>query len=271
MALALVCALFGLIAGSFLNVVVLRHGARSLSGRSGCMSCGTRIEWFDLIPVLSWIFLRGRCRACRSSISVQYPLVELTAAASFALIGASQMTLTLVLPFYLAIAAFMVVIATYDMLHTIIPDEWSYMFATLVVVTSLMSQLYTVPLILWLLAGPITALPLFILWLVSGGRWMGLGDAKFALGIGWLLGPIYGPFSIMGAFVIGAVVSLCIILPFPYLRAVFGRIFSGKGIAGLRVEHRGLTMKSEVPFGPFLVASAFLTWMLLLYHIPLPL
>jgi leader peptidase (prepilin peptidase)/N-methyltransferase len=271
MALGLVCGLFGLIVGSFLNVVIMRHGARSLSGRSGCMSCGAQIKWYDLIPVVSWIALRGRCRSCHSSISVQYPLVESVTGLSFALIGGSQSTFDIVLPFYFAIAAFMVAIAAYDMKHTIIPDEWAYMFATLVGVTSLISPLYSGPFIYLLLAGPAAALPLFILWLVSGGRWMGLGDSKLALGIGWLLGPIYGPLAIMGAFIIGAVISVGILLPLPYIRIYLRAMLTKRGTAWLRATQTRLTMTSEVPFGPFLVASAYLTWIFVLYQIPLPL
>ncbi len=271
MALGFVCGFFGLIVGSFLNVVILRHGARSLHGRSGCMSCGAQIKWYDLIPVVSWLALRGRCRACRSSISIQYPLVELTTALSFALVGVSQSTVDIALPFFCAIAAFMIAIGAYDIRHTIIPDEWAYMFATLVAVTSILSPLYSGPLLFLVLAGPVAALPLFVLWLVSGGRWMGLGDAKLALGIGWLLGPVYGPVAIMGAFVIGAVISVAILLPLPYVRLYLHALVTGRGIARLNVSRERLTMTSEVPFGPFLVASAFLTWMLLLYHVPLPL
>lgn len=100
---------------------------------------------------------------------------------------------------------------------------------------------------------------------------MGLGDAKLALGIGWLLGPVYGPVAIMGSFVIGAVISVGILLPLPHIRIAMRRLFDRKGIARLRAARSPLTMTSEVPFGPFLVASAFLTWTLLLYHVPLPL
>ncbi len=271
MVLGFICGLFGLIVGSFLNVAVLRHGARSLNGRSGCMSCGAQIKWYDLIPVVSWLALRGRCRACRSSISIQYPLVELTTALSFTAIGASQSTVDIALPFFCAIAAFMIAIAVYDIRHTIIPDEWAYMFATLVVATSILSPLYSGPFIYLALAGPAAALPLFMLWLVSGGKWMGLGDSKLALGIGWLLGPVYGPVAIMGAFVIGAVISVGILLPLPYIRLYMRALLAKTGIARLSVAQQRLTMTSEVPFGPFLVASAFLTWILLLYHVPLPL
>src|SRR3989344_148921 len=67
----------GAIVGSYLNVLILRYNTgRSSQGRSSCMSCQKRLSWYELIPVLSYIVLRGRCRSCTSKISLQYPLVE---------------------------------------------------------------------------------------------------------------------------------------------------------------------------------------------------
>src|SRR6185503_8120428 len=83
----IVLLVLGAIIGSFLNVLVLRKGVQSLSGRSKCASCGKTIAWYDNIPLLSWVLLRGRCRACGSAISVQYPIVELVTAILFALVG----------------------------------------------------------------------------------------------------------------------------------------------------------------------------------------
>jgi leader peptidase (prepilin peptidase)/N-methyltransferase len=79
--------ILGLCMGSFLNVVILRRGRRAFSGRSSCMSCAKTLAWYDLVPVVSWVFLRGRCRACGSSISIQYPLVEGATAILFAFFG----------------------------------------------------------------------------------------------------------------------------------------------------------------------------------------
>src|SRR4051812_42460706 len=89
MVLSFVFGIFGLIIGSFLNVLILRHGERSLGGRSACMSCGRTLKWFDLIPVFSWLALLGRCRTCKKKISVQYPIVEATTAILFAAVGSA--------------------------------------------------------------------------------------------------------------------------------------------------------------------------------------
>ncbi len=262
--------LFGLIIGSFLNVLIIRHGVRSLGGRSSCMACGESLAWSEMIPVLSWIILRGSCRHCRARISVQYPLVEALTALLFVLIGGSVSAgaypeaLPLVLV-YLAIAAFLVAITVYDFRHTIIPDSWVYSFATLALVSTALNNIPhdSVALLGVLFAGPLAASPLFLLWLVSRGRWMGLGDAKLALGIGWLLGPSLGIISVFFAFIIGAIVSVGILIPLPHLIRFFG-------LASLDKLRGGFTMRSEIPFGPFLVCSCIIIWLSLLYHVDLP-
>src|ERR1700685_1252022 len=92
---ALFFALFGAIIGSFLNVVVLRHGVKTLFGRSACASCGHELEAVDLVPIISWLVLRARCRFCGSKISVQCPLVEATTAILFGFVGAAPIALSL--------------------------------------------------------------------------------------------------------------------------------------------------------------------------------
>lgn len=218
------------------------------------MACGKTLSLIDLIPVLSWIFLRGRCRHCGSRISIQYPLVELCTGVLFGLVGyivwgsasapfdAVHIALTLC---SLIIVGVLVMIAVYDTLHTIIPDEWVYLFAGAGLLTHfLASQGTGESILVALMAGPIVASPLFALWLVSRGRWMGLGDPKLALGIGWLLGIPLGFTALFLSFVVGALISVLVFIPLSSLR---------KG-----GEH--ITMKSEVPFGPFLIASTVFVW-----------
>ena len=267
--LALPLSIFGLVIGSFLNVVILRHGVKTIGGRSGCLSCGAQLCWYDMLPVVSWIALTGRCRSCGSSISPQYPLVELSTAALFGLLGASPLSLEL-LAVSLVIAALLILISVYDLRHTIIPDEWSYAFAILSFAASVPFALHLgieggiIPLII---AGPLCALPLFALWLFSRGRWMGLGDAKLALGIGYLLGMQSGLIAVFFAFVIGALISVCILLPYSYVKHILSR---GKGITRLGRGRERFTMKSEVPFGPFLVMSTIVIWLLGIYGLPIP-
>lgn len=171
----------------------------------------------------------------------------------------------LLLALYMLIASVLVAIGIYDARHTIIPDAWAYLFGVAALAVALLTHF--APLYITLLSGPAAALPLFLLWFVSGGTWMGLGDAKLALGIGWFMGPLYGVITIFLAFVVGAIVSVCILLPLPHIR----RFLHDRGIVRWRGRAAHFTMKSEVAFGPFLVASFFIVWLLLLYDVPLPL
>ena len=274
MLVTLLCGILGLLIGSFLNVVALRKGTKSLGGRSACMSCGKTIRWFDNMPVISWLLLRGRCRQCGSRISVQYPIVELTTALLFAVFGGSLLSFSVVtliekpaLGFFLillfAILALLIAIIIYDIKHTIIPDEWVYAFAALSGLWGLLhASIYSGPFAL-VVAGPIASAPLFCLWLVSKGRWMGFGDVKLALGIGWLLGPLYGVIAVFFAFMIGAVFSVFFLLPLPHL----AKLIRSFGVSALSERVRGFTMSSEIPFGPFLIVSTLLIWLLILHGI----
>ena len=167
-------------------------------------------------------------------------------------------------------------VAAYDIRHTIIPDAWAYLFGALALLAALASSAHSLSYAL--LAGPSAALPLFVLWLVSRGRWMGLGDAKLALGIGWLLGPVYGIYAVIFAFALGAVISVGILLPLPTIVRALHKaarlrdrmLGRGQGIVHGR-RPASYTMKSEVPFGPFLIASCLYVWFSMLYGISLPL
>lgn len=262
--MAVVFGLFGLIIGSFLNVVVLRwekEGESPWLGRSHCMSCGAQIAWYDNIPLVSWVVLGGRCRQCKARISIQYPLVEALAAVLFAFIAASGVPLPQAI-FLCTVASLLIIIAVYDLRSTYIPDAWNYTFIALAFVSLF---LFPSPVtFMWaFLGGPIAAAPLFLLWLISRGEWMGFGDVKLALGMGWLLGPLYGVMAVFFAFIVGAVVSVGILLPLPRLILALRSI----GITVLDAPHGGFTMGSEIPFGPFLVASTIIIWLLLIYSV----
>jgi leader peptidase (prepilin peptidase)/N-methyltransferase len=199
---------------------------------------------------------------------MQYPLVEAGTAILFALIGVwatpvlDHPGIWPLISVYLIIIALLVAITAYDMLHTIIPDGWAYSFAALALFVAFVFPLYPIPYTLYVLcAGPLAALPLFLLWLISSGRWMGLGDAKLALGIGWLLGPIAGIVAVMFSFIIGTALLIPLML---VERAI-------THMRGYSRPARGLTMKSEVPFGPFLILSCVIFWFAQLYGVLLPL
>ncbi len=254
----------GLIIGSFLNVLIFREGKEGLGGRSHCPHCRHTLSAIDLIPVLSWVLLRGRCRYCSRPISVQYPLVELLTAGLFVAIGTADIPL-LARAIGFLIAALCVAIAVYDLRHLLIPDDWNYgfivsafVFGALLPASSFLEQS---------IAGLLTALPLWALWYFSSGRWMGFGDVKFALGIGWLLGLYHGLIALLGAFIVGALISVCVLLPLGAVASYAQK----RGISWLSKGGKRFTMKSEVPFGPFLIISCLTIWLLTIHGIALPL
>ena len=241
--------IFGSILGSFANVVILRHGTSHIGGRSFCPNCKRILTWYELVPIFSWIALRGKCRTCHSAISSQYPLVELVMAAAAVIIGMAPVDLPLRI-LGVAIAFFLVCITVYDFKHTIIPDRWAYSIAALGFIYGVLAFGFGLT---HVVAGPLIAFPLALLWVVSQGRWMGLGDAKLMLGAGWLLGILGGYIALMIAFISGAIVGLILI-----------------GITRFRKGAHAYTMKSEVPFGPFLILGICVVWFSALYDLPLP-
>jgi leader peptidase (prepilin peptidase)/N-methyltransferase len=228
----------GLIFGSFLNVVAMRWDTgRGVGGRSTCPQCGRTLKWWELVPVLSYFLLRARCSECKSRISLQYPLVELWTALIF-------VTVPLIL---LPVFCIYIVITVYDAHHKIIPDRFVY---TAIVVSLVIRAVLGGALLDWL-AGPILFGIFALIWFATRGRAMGFGDAKLALSVGLLLGARAGFSAIVLAFWIGAAVTLL------YL-AIQKSGFLNRG--------KGLTMKSEVPFAPFIILGA---WLSLISHIDL--
>lgn len=268
--LAFVWLGFGLIAGSFTNVLILREGAGAFRGRSACPSCRTTLKALDLIPVLSWLFLRARCRACRMPISVQYPIVEILVGLGFVAVGIMPIALALKIIACL-IVVLLVAIAVYDLYTMLMPNVWVWAWNALALMfTCVWLWFVGAPLEQYAIAfgwGVAVAAPLFALHFFSHGAWMGFGDVKFVLGMGFLLGP-YGFLALFYAFVLGAVVGLLLVFLSSergvWLRALVTPTMHSHAPA-VKV-----TMKSEVPFGPFLILGTTLIWFGLFYaHTPL--
>ncbi len=241
--------IFGTLIGSFLNVVAARYNTgMKLGGRSKCFSCSKTLTWIELIPILSFLALGASCRRCKSKISWQYPIVEAGVGLLFALIfwyfppvtsAASFTTL-----FYLIITSILIVITVYDAKHKIIPDSLSYTFAALALLRLFVSPelTFTFPTVSQILAGPLLALPFALLWAASKGKWMGLGDAKLTLGIGWVLGLSAGISALALAFWIGAIIS----------------------VLWMWVAFRKFKTRYEIPFGPYLILGMYIV---LFWHV----
>lgn len=231
----LLILIVGATVGSFLNVIALRYGTGKspLVGRSFCPACNRKLSVIDLVPIFSFVFLGGKCRTCRAKISWQYPLVEILTAIIFLFLFHS--------PLALAAWCILIVITIYDWRHKIIPDGLVLAFDILTLIIAVSENLNgdLFQILLW---GPLFAAPFFLLWYFSKGKWMGLGDAKLGLGLGWLLGASSLDAFIL-AFWLGAMISLLIV-----------------GWQHWQRVQKRLTMKSEVPFAPFLFAATFLVY-----------
>lgn len=231
--------IFGLIIGSFLNCVIYRLETKEnfLKGRSFCVHCKHLLSWQDLIPIFSFLFLKGKCRYCNQKISLQYPLVEIITGLLFLLIF-NHFLISFDfynLFFYLIISCFLIIIFVFDLKHYIIPD--SVIFS--IIFITFLYQLFKTGLDLKILLNPFfsgffAGLFFLIIILISQGKWMGMGDFKLVIFMGLFLGYPKILFALFSSFLIGAIIGTILI------------------ILGKK------TMKSEIPFGPFLITGTFL-------------
>ena len=211
----------GALIGSFLNVVIHRvpHEESIVFPNSRCPACGAGIRFYDNVPVLSWMLLRGRCRDCRTSISARYPAVELLTAALFALTFWFRSGWTLSLPFDLVFVALIVALVFIDAEHMILPNVITYPGLALALVARVVvPNLYGVEFLTrgalagwpdWLVSLVGAALGALIgggfLW-IAGWLWerargveaMGLGDVKMMFMVGAYLG---WPLTVLTIFI----------------------------------------------------------------------
>ncbi len=246
----------GILTGSIVNATVLRTKAGlPLMSRARCLSCVEPIHWFDLIPVLSYFVLKGRCRRCSAAIEWQYPAVELAMGLLFALFAA-RVVLGLGIPSFITgtetgilfvrdavVSVFLVIIFLYDFRFSVIPDKFSIPAIILVILFNALLGASPFSLLLGGLAiGGFFA----IQYLVSQGRWVGGGDIRMGLLMGFLLGLPVGMVALFLSYVLGAVGGLALLLG----------------------GHRSTT--SHVPFGTFMagatvIAMVFGPWLLNTY------
>ncbi|MBU4000256.1 prepilin peptidase [Patescibacteria group bacterium] len=260
----------GLIAGSFLNVVICRleTGETMVSGRSHCPRCGHILAWYDLVPVFSFLMLKGKCRYCGKPISIQYPMVEMATGILFLSIFNYQFSIFnefsisnfqflnsafnffyfLLSTFYfLFIISSLIIIFVYDLRHYIIPDKIVYPAIIVSVIYSLFENLNfghwdlfgnwkleignLITLFNPFIAAILTGAFFLSIVLITKGAGMGGGDVKIAFLMGLILGWPKVLAALFLAFTAGAIYGIILILM------------------------RKKTLKSKVPFGPFLVAG----------------
>ena len=241
---ALLTGFLGMFIGSFLNVVVARVNTNKspMQGRSECPNCAHTLEAMDLMPVLSFVLLQGKCRYCHQPISWQYPLVELGTAAIFGFIGfyffnngALQVLDMLLVASVLFVFSVLIFIVVYDFLHYTILNTSLLFLGAGVALFHLFNFLVegSIDILPILGAGAGAFLAFFVLFSVSEGKWMGGGDVKFVLLMGLLLGFPNILVGLFVAFISGAVV--------------------GVALMGLARKKR----KDKVPFAPFLIVGLF--------------
>lgn len=229
--------LVGLLIGSFLNVLVDRIvvGESVVFGKSHCDKCKKNIEWYDLIPILSFILLKRKCRFCSAPLSFYYPIIELVTGVLFAFtfffFNSSNFLATV---YYLTIMSILIVVFFEDLKHGTISDKIIYPSIALVLVYQ---AVYMKDLLLYNFLSAISSFIFFLaLFLITRGKGMGFGDVKFSFLMGLFLG---FPKIIVGlylAFLTGAIVGVILIL------------CRKKKLKG-----------STVPFGPFLVVGSILS------------
>ncbi|KKQ37679.1 MAG: Type 4 prepilin-like protein leader peptide-processing enzyme PilD [Candidatus Roizmanbacteria bacterium GW2011_GWA2_37_7] len=242
--------ILGLIFGSFLNVLADRLSKRkTILGRSKCDSCNHELAWNDLIPIVSYMMLGGKCRYCKASFSIQYPLVELFTAGVFVMtwyVSTEQLLLprssVLIHIFHMAIAAVLIVMLLADLRYQIIPDEMQIAllligFLKIMYVGVVFGQSDILQLMQMvgqhIILGVAVMAPLLAVFLLTKGRGMGFGDVKLTFVIGVILGMVSGYLALYIGFVSGGIIG-----------------------ALLLVTKRG-KRKTKIAFGPFLILGFY--------------
>lgn len=222
----------GVSIGSFINVIVLRFDNLKsvIAGRSHCPNCKHTLAWYDLVPILSYLTLLGKCRYCGKKISIQYPLVELSTGLIFLLFfakfGVSAASL-----FYAIVAAILMVVVVIDIRSQMVPEQ--FVWAALII--SILGGWYFgqhVGIARMIYGIVIGGLPLAVLSIGSKEKWMGRGDIKIGMILGALTGYPVAIFSLMLSFVVGAIV----------------------GVVYMKIARKD--SNTTVPFAPFLVFAA---------------
>lgn len=220
----------GLSVGSFLNVVIFRLDKKGgiLLGRSECRNCGRVLKWHDLVPVLSFLILKGKCRYCRHKISRIYPVVEILTAVSFLAYIHFRNTYDVEVIYGLVLISGFMVIVFSDLIELIIPDKIVFPLIILAFIFNLKAPDLSIRLITALIIGSIFA----IMYLGSRGRWMGLGDAKL-------------------------VFLMCLALGYPLgLLAILLSVWTAALVGIALVATKKATLKTALPLGTFLATCS---------------
>lgn len=234
----LLISLYGLIIGSFLNVCIYRIPREESIAWPGshCPTCGHNLNWYDNIPLLSYLTLRGRCRYCGTDISTQYPLGESLNAVLY-IVMYIKFGFGVDFVFYSLISSVLLAVIFIDLKEMIIPDSLVLCILILSVVHKISDYfLYSLPFgLLDSILGLLAAGGLFLLIVIVSRGGMGGGDVTLIGALGFVLGLKYVLLNIFLAFILGAVISVFLL--------------------AAKIK----TRKDPIPFGPFIVIGFFIT------------
>jgi len=240
--------LLGVCLASFVNALVWRihEGKDFVNGRSQCVHCGHTLAARDLVPIFSWLALNGKCRYCRRSISVQYPIVELTGALVF--IGSyafwpmplSDKGQTALFIGWLAVSVGLLALALYDIKWMLLPNKILYPTLLIAVLAQLLYLALANPAVGhylgdWALSLIIASGFYFVLFVISSGKWIGFGDVRLGLVTGTVL---HKPSLSLLMIFLASILGLVVMLP---------ALLAGK---------KQLT--SKLPYGPFLIVATYI-------------
>jgi leader peptidase (prepilin peptidase) / N-methyltransferase len=212
--------ILGICIGSFLNVLVFRtKEAIAVTGRSKCRKCEISIKAYDLIPVLSFFILRGRCRGCKASVSGQYPAVELVTGLLFLL---SYLVHTsggaMILDWNLALlllrdwvfVSLMIIIFVYDFKYMLILDRFTLPGMIMAILLNLWIGI--IPSYSILAGGVVLSLFFYLQFVVSKGTWVGGGDIRLGALMGFMLGIKFGLLALFIAYILGSIIGIALLI-----------------------------------------------------------
>ncbi len=255
--------ILGACAGSFLNVCIVRWPAERsiIKPRSRCPKCGNQLAWFENVPILSWVALRGRCRCCDEPISMMYPLVELVVAIGW-LAAAHEYGMTLTALRVALFGTVLLGVAVTDAKHYLIPDGFTLFGLSFALVTSVLAffrgetQVFASPYEALIGACAGAGMIAIVGWLgevVTKREAMGLGDVTLMAFVGAALGPTRALITVFLGATLGAVTFAGVVIPVALMRRGHAREQTELALGSTPFE------TPLVPFGVFLAPAAMIT------------
>lgn len=232
--------IYGTAIGSFLNVLIDRlPNEESIMGRSHCDHCKKKLNGFDLFPILSFVFIGGKCRYCKKKLSYFYPFVELHTGIAFVLTwiyfpvagnGITSFPVDIITKIIgMGIISTLIVIIFADLKYKIIPDSMQIVFFIFALLLHIANGTSASAFINYILSGLAVMTPILFLFLITNGRGMGFGDVKLSFIFGFLLGLKGGLLVLYISFLTGGIIGAVLLIS----------------------QRKG--MKSTIAFGPYLV------------------